>query len=91
MAKERMHHEPVNRIGHVGLNVIPVKDTGIKQRNARIGSRKMIIAEIILPTAKAAEVADEAVDEVHRDRTMVAGLLRSRILLNPVMKKVVTA
>ena len=91
MAKERMHHEPVNRIGHVGLNVIPVKDTGIKQRNARIGSRKMIIAEIILPTAKAAEAADEAVDEVHRDRTMAAEPLRSRILLNPVMRKVVTA
>ena len=91
MAKERMHHEPVNRIGHVGLNVIPVKDTGIKQRNARIGSRKMIVAEIILPTAKAAEAADEAVDEVHQDRTMAAEPLRSRILLNPVMKSVVTA
>ena len=34
MAKERMHHEPVNRIGHMGLNVIPVKDMGIKQQNA---------------------------------------------------------
>lgn len=40
--------------------------------------------------AKAAEAMDEAVDKVHQDRTMVAGLLRSRILLNPVMKKVVT-
>ena len=40
--------------------------------------------------AKAAEAADKAVDEVHQDRTMVARLLRSRILLNPVMKKVVT-
>ena len=51
----------------------------------------MIIAEVSLPTAKAAEAVDEAVDEVHQDRTMVAGLLRSRILLNPVMKRVVTA
>ena len=49
----------------------------------------MIIAEIILPTAKAAEAVDEAVDEVLQDRTMVAGLLRSRILFNPVMKSVV--
>ena len=51
----------------------------------------MIIAEIILPTAKAAEATDKAVDEVHQDRTMVAGLLRSRILLNLVMKSMVTA
>ena len=51
----------------------------------------MIIAEISLPTAKAAEAADKAVDKVHQDRTIVAGLLRSRILLNPVMRKVVTA
>ena len=41
--------------------------------------------------AKAAEAADKAVDKVHQDRTMVARLLRSRILLNPVMRKVVTA
>ena len=41
--------------------------------------------------AKAAKAADKAVDEVLQDRTMMAGLLRSRILLNPVMKSVVTA
>ena len=41
--------------------------------------------------AKAAKAADEAVDEVHQDRTMAAEPLRSRILLNPVMKSVVTA
>ena len=68
-----------------------VRSSDIKQQNAQISSRKMIIAEIILPTAKVAEAADEAVDEVHQDRTMVAGPLRSRILLNPVMKKMVTA
>ena len=95
MAKERMHHEPVNRIGHAGLNVIPVKDTGIKQQNARTNREKMTARIGLLVQAKeivkAAEAADEAVDEVHRDRTMVAGPLRSRIWLNPVMKSVVTA
>ena len=50
----------------------------------------MIIVEIILPTAKVAEAADKAVDKVHQDRTSVARLLRSRILLNPVMKSSVT-
>ena len=95
MAKERMYHEPVNRIGHVGLNVIPVKDMGIKQRNARTNREKMTARIGLLvqakEIAKAAEAADEAVDEALRDRTMVAGPLRSRILLNPVMKSVVTA
>ena len=62
------------------------RSSDIKQRNSRISSRKMI-AEISLPTAKievaeAAEAADEAVDEVLQDRTIVAVLLRSRILLN---------
>ena len=41
------------------------RGSDIKQQNAQIGSRKMIIAEIILPIAKAAEAADKAVDEVH--------------------------
>ena len=53
------------KVGHVGLSVMSVRSSDIKQQNARISSRKMIIAEIILPTAKAAEAADEAVDEVH--------------------------
>ena len=89
MAKEKMHHEPVNR-DPVDLSVMSARNLDIKQQNARIGSRKMIIAEIILPTAKAAEAADEAMDEVLRDRTMVAGPLRSMILLNP-MKNMVAA
>ena len=62
--RKRMRLELVNR-GHAGLSVMSARSSDIKQRNARIGSRKMIIAEIILPTAKAAEAADEAVDEVH--------------------------
>ena len=78
------------KVGHVGLSIMSARSSDIKQQNAWIGSRKMIIAEIILPTAKAAEAADKAVDKILQDRTMVAGLLRSRILLNPVMKKVVT-
>ena len=41
--------------------------------------------------AKTAKAADKTVDEVLSDRTMAAELLRSRILLNPVMKRVVTA
>ena len=78
----------------MGLNVIPVKDMGIKQWNAQTNREKTTVRIGLLiqakEIAKAAEAADEAVDKVYWDRTMVAELLRSRILLNPVMKSMVT-
>ena len=59
-----MHLEQA-KVGHTGLSVMSARGSDIKQQNAQISSRKMIIAEIILPTAKAAEAVDKAVDEVH--------------------------
>ena len=82
------------KVGHAGLSIMSARNSDIKQQNAQTNREKMTVRISLLvqakEIAKAAEAADKAVDEVHQDRTMVARLLRSRILLNPVMKKVVT-
>ena len=82
------------KVGHAGLSIMSARNSDIKQQNAQTNREKMTVRISLLvqakEIAKAAEAADKAVDEVHQDRTMVARLLRSGILLNPVMKKVVT-
>ena len=53
-------------------------------------SKTSLLAAIIKEIAKEAAEAADKVDMVHQDRTTVAEPLRSRVLLNQVMKSVVT-
>ena len=57
------------KVGHAGLSVMSARSLDIKQQNARTNREKMTARIGLLvqakEIAKAAEAADEAVDEVH--------------------------
>ena len=64
----KMHLERA-KVGHAGLSVMSARSSDIKQQNARTNREKMTVRISLLiqakEIAKAAEAADEAVDEVH--------------------------